>query len=180
MKHSEVQNKTLPLIPLRGISIFPHMVVHFDVGREKSISALEKAMLDDASILLCTQKDQKVNEPTVEDFYHVGTVAKVKQMLKLPGGSIRVLVEGMNRGRVTNIVQEEPYFVADVEELSYDEEDIKKDIDLEAAMRLVINDFEEYLSFNDRVSSDVLVTISDIEDPGRLADVIAYYIYLKI
>ena len=150
------------------------------LGREKSISALEKAMLDDASILLCTQKDQKVNEPTVEDFYHVGTVAKVKQMLKLPGGSIRVLVEGMNRGRVTNIVQEEPYFVADVEELSYDEEDIKKDIDLEAAMRLVINDFEEYLSFNDRVSSDVLVTISDIEDPGRLADVIASYIYLKI
>lgn len=180
MKHYEVQNRTLPLIPLRGISVFPHMVVHFDVGREKSISALEKAMLDDASILLCTQKDQKVNEPTVEDFYHVGTVAKVKQMLKLPGGSIRVLVEGMNRGRVTNIVQEEPYFVADVEELSYDEEDIKKDIDLEAAMRLVINDFEEYLSFNDRVSSDVLVTISDIEDPGRLADVIASYIYLKI
>lgn len=179
MKHYEVQNKTLPLIPLRGISIFPHMVVHFDVGREKSISALDKAMLDDSSILLCTQKDPKVNEPTVEDFYHVGTVAKVKQMLKLPGGSIRVLVEGMNRGKVSKIVQEEPFFIADVEELSYEEENIEKDIDLEAAMRLVMNDFEEYLSLNDRVSSDVLITISDIEDPGRLADVIASYIYLK-
>lgn len=180
MNQYKIENKTLPLIPLRGISIFPHMVVHFDVGREKSISALEKAMLDEATILLCTQKDPKVNEPTIEDFYHVGTVAKVKQMLKLPGGSIRVLVEGINRGKVAKIVQEEPYFVVDVEELSYEEDEIEKDMNLEAAMRLVINDFEEYLSFNDRVSSDVLITITDIDDPGRLADVIASYIYLKI
>ncbi|MBU5256175.1 endopeptidase La [Tissierella praeacuta] len=180
MNQYKIQNKTLPLIPLRGISIFPHMVVHFDVGREKSINALENAMLDDSSIFLCTQKDTKMNEPAVDDFYHVGTVVKVKQMLKLPGGSIRVLVEGINRGRVINVVQEEPFFIAEVEELSYDEEDIEKDIDLQAAMRLVINDFEEYLSFNDRISSDILITIMDIDDPGRLADVIASYIYLKI
>lgn len=159
--------------------MFPHMVVHFDVGREKSINALEKAMIDDATILLCTQKDPKVEEPTVDDFYHVGTVAKVKQMLKLPGGSIRVLVEGINRGRVKTIVQETPYFTAQIEELAYDEVEMDKDINIEAAMRLVINDFEEYLSFNDRVSPEVLVTVSDIHDPGRLADVIASYIYLK-
>jgi ATP-dependent Lon protease len=155
------------------------MVVHFDIGREKSINALEKAMMDDSEILLCTQKDPKVNDPIIDDFYHIGTVAKVKQMLKLPGGSIRVLVEGVNRGRVVNINKEEPFFMAEVEELTYEEEDIEKDSTIEAAMRLVINDFEEYLSYNDRISSEILITITDIEDPGRLADVISSYIYLK-
>lgn len=176
----DIEKKTLPLIPLRGISIFPHMVVHFDVGREKSINALEKAMLDDSSIILCTQKDPKLSEPTIDDFYHIGTVAKVKQMIKLPGGSIRVLVEGVNRGKVVEIVQEDPHFVADVEELFYDEELIEKDMNIEAAMRLVIADFEEYVSLNEKVSPEILVTISDITDPGRLADIIVSYIYLKI
>lgn len=182
MNHYKIEKKTLPLIPLRGISLFPHMVVHFDVGREKSISALDKAMLDDSNILLCTQKDAKVNAPEIDDFYHVGTVAKVKQMLKLPGGSIRVLVEGINRGKIENIVQEEPYFVADIEELIYDEDETydEDNINLQAAMRLVINDFEEYLSYNDRISPEVLVTVTDIKDPGRFADVISSYIYLKI
>ncbi|MBU5425795.1 endopeptidase La [Tissierella pigra] len=174
-----MEKKTLPLIPLRGISMFPHMVVHFDIGRDKSIKALEKTMMDDSEILLCTQKDPKVNEPSIDDFYHTGTIAKVKQMLKLPGGSIRVLVEGVNRGKVTDIIQEEPYFITEVEELKYEEEDIEKDSTTEAAMRLVVNDFEEYISYNDRISSEILITITDIEDPGRLADVIASYIYLK-
>ncbi len=180
MDQYTIQNKTLPLIPLRGMSVFPHMVVHFDVGREKSINALEKAMLDDSSILLCTQKETKVNEPTIDDFYHVGTVAKVKQMLKLPGGSIRVLVEGLNRGKITKIIQEEPHFVADVEELIYDEAELEKDMNIQAAMRLVTNDFEEYISFNERISPEILVTVTDIEDPGRLVDIIVSYIYLKL
>ncbi|MBU5439981.1 endopeptidase La [Tissierella sp. MSJ-40] len=175
-----IEKKTLPFIPLRGISIFPHMVIHFDVGREKSINALEKAMVEDSYILLCTQKDAKIDEPKIEDFYHVGTVAKVKQMLKLPGGSIRVLVEGINRGKIIEVVQEEPHFEAEVEELTYDPDLIEKDKDIEAAMRLVISDFEEYTTLNNRISSDVLLTISDIEDPGRLADVIVSYIFLKI
>lgn len=89
----EIHKKNLPLIPLRGISIFPFMVIHFDVGREKSINALEKAMLDESSILLCTQIDPKVDNPKVDDYYKTGTIAKVKQMLKLPGGNTRVLVE---------------------------------------------------------------------------------------
>ncbi|MSU01467.1 endopeptidase La [Tissierella pigra] len=179
MNQYNIEKKTLPLIPLRGISMFPHMVVHFDIGRDKSIKALEKTMMDDSEILLCTQKDPKVNEPSIDDFYHTGTIAKVKQMLKLPGGSIRVLVEGVNRGKVTDIIQEEPYFITEVEELKYEEEDIEKDSTTEAAMRLVVNDFEEYISYNDRISSEILITITDIEDPGRLADVIASYIYLK-
>lgn len=174
-----VENKTLPLIPLRGISIFPHMVIHFDVGRDKSIQALEKAMMDDTAILLCTQVNPKVDEPTVDDFYHVGTVARVKQMLKLPGGSIRVLVEGISRGRVEKVIQEEPCFIAEIEELTYVPEKIEKSQELEAAMRLLMDDLEEYISLNNKVSSEVIMTISDIEDPGRLADVISSYIFLK-
>lgn len=180
MKNYLIENKTLPLIPLRGISIFPHMVIHFDVGREKSIEALEKAMMEDSSILLCSQKDAKVDEPTEEDFFHIGTIAKVKQILKLPGGSIRVLVEGVNRGRVEKILKTEPYFEADIEELYYEADEVEMNQDLEAAMRLVINDLETYVGLSDKVNSEVLFTVMDIEDPGRLADVVASYIHLKL
>ena len=175
-----IEERTLPLIPLRGMSVFPHMIIHFDVGREKSINALEKAMVDDSLILLCAQKDAKIENPKTEDFYHIGTIAKIKQMLKLPGGSIRVLVEGINRGRIVNIVQEKDYFKAEVDELIYSTEDIKVDKELEASMRLVISDLEEYLSISNRLSPDILIAVTDIEDPGRLADVIASYINLKI
>lgn len=175
----KIEKTTLPLIPLRGISIFPHMVIHFDVGRDKSINALEKSMLDDSNILLCSQMDPKIDDPTEEEFYHVGTISKVKQMLKLPGGSIRVLVEGINRGRVINILNHEEYFEAEVEELTYSVEDIEKDKAMEAAMRLVITDLEEYISLNNKVSAEVLVAVSDIDDPGRLADIIASYVFLK-
>ncbi|NMA48326.1 MAG: endopeptidase La [Tissierellia bacterium] len=171
--------KKLPLIPLRGISIFPQMVIHFDVGRDKSVQALEKSMMDDSMILLCTQINSKIEEPAVNDFYKVGTVARVKQMLKLPGGSIRVLVEGINRGEVVEITNEEPYFEALTKEYSYDAEKFEMNQDIEAAMRLVTLDLEEYINLNAKVSSEVLYTISDIEDPGRLADVIASYIFLK-
>ncbi|MDD4725328.1 MAG: endopeptidase La [Tissierellia bacterium] len=175
----KIENRILPLIPLRGISVFPNMVIHFDVGRGKSIEALEKAMIDDSLILLCTQKDAKVDEPQIEDFYHVGTVAKVKQMLKLPGGSIRVLVEGISRGKVLNINQEEPYFEAEIEDIVYDSNDIEINRELEAAMRLIVEDLEEYISLNSKVSAEVLISISEIDDPGRLADVVSSYIVLK-
>lgn len=174
-----IEERKIPLIPLRGISIFPHMVIHFDVGRDKSVQALEKSMMDDSLIMLCTQINPKVEEPGFDDFYHVGTMAKVKQMLKLPGGSIRVLVEGINRGKVKSLSQEEPYFEAIADIYSYESEDLEKNQDSEAAMRLVIEDLEEYIGLNPKVSSEVLYTISDIEDPGRLADVISSYIFLK-
>ena len=174
-----IEERKIPLIPLRGISIFPHMVIHFDVGRDKSVQALEKSMMDDSLIMLCTQINPKVEEPGFDDFYHVGTMAKVKQMLKLPGGSIRVLVEGINRGKVKSLSQEEPYFEAIADIYSYEGEDLEKNQDSEAAMRLVIEDLEEYIGLNPKVSSEVLYTISDIEDPGRLADVISSYIFLK-
>ena len=175
----KIIGREIPLIPLRGVSVFPYMVIHFDVGREKSINALEKAMLDDSLIFLSSQIDAKVDDPSIDEFYHVGTVSKVKQILKLPGGSLRVLVEGINRGRVLEISQEEPYFEAKIEEFTYESEKIKIDKDIEAAMRLVVDDFEEYITLSNRVSPELLLTITEIEDPGRLVDMIASYIYLK-
>lgn len=176
----EVKNRTLPLIPLRGITIFPHMVIHFDVGRRKSINALDKAMEEDSLIFLTTQKDFKTEEPEIDEFYHVGTVAKIKQMLKLPGGSIRVLVEGINRGRIIDVLEEDKYFSVNIEEMVYKPEKLDKDIDIEALMRLVIKDFEEYVALNSRISPEIILVVSDIDDPGRLADVIVSYISLDI
>jgi len=178
-EYYEIQRKTMPLIPLRGMSVFPHMVIHFDVGREKSINALESAMVNDSYIFLCTQKDAKIEDPTIDEFYHVGTVSKIKQMLKLPGGGIRVLVEGINRGEIVNITKEDEYFEADIDEYIYDPDKIVVNKEMQAAMRLVINDFEEYLRLNNRVPTDILLTVTDITDPGRLVDVISSYINFK-
>lgn len=175
-----VLRKTMPFIPLRGMSVFPHMVIHFDVGREKSIKALEKSMVDESLIFLCTQKDAKVEEPTKDEFYHVGIVCKIRQMLRLPGGSIRVLVEGLNRGKIASITKEDDYFEAEIDEYTYDAKEIIINKEMKAIMRLVIDDFEEYLSLNNRVSSDALLTVMDIDDPSRLADVIASYINFKV
>lgn len=176
----EIHKKNLPLIPLRGISIFPFMVIHFDVGREKSINALEKAMLDESSILLCTQIDPKVDNPKVDDYYKTGTIAKVKQMLKLPGGNTRVLVEGLSRGKVINILKEEPFIEVEAEEYVYEPLEVEKDKSMEAVIRLVLSDLDEYISLNHKISPEILMAVSDIEDPGRLVDIIASYLVLKI
>ncbi|NLJ77928.1 MAG: endopeptidase La [Tissierellia bacterium] len=172
--------RILPLIPLRGMTVFPHMVIHFDVGRDKSIKALDQAMVDDSLIFLCTQRDARTEDPGIDEFYHIGTVAKIKQMLKLPGGSIRVLVEGIDRGEVVEILDEDEYFESKIEVFQYEPEEITIDKQIEGAMRLVITDFEEYLVLNNKLSPDILLAIADIEDPGRLADVIASYISFKI
>ncbi|QIB27372.1 endopeptidase La [Caloranaerobacter azorensis] len=180
MEENKVVNRkrVIPLIPLRGLSVFPYMVMHFDVGRDKSINALEQAMVNNSLIFLTSQKEAKVDMPSSEDFYHVGTVCKIKQMLKLPGDAIRVLVEGINRGKITEILKEEPYFEVEIEEFIYNTEK-EKDIEIEAMMRLVLEVFEEYVKIGNKVSPDVVITVSEINEPGRLADVIASYIQLK-
>ena len=179
-QYYNIEKITLPLIPLRGISIYPYMVIHFDVGRDKSINALEKAMLDDSHILLCSQINPKIDEPTEEEFHYIGTVSKVRQMLKLPGGSIRVLVEGVSRGKVINILQNDEYFEAEIENFIYEPDGIIKDKAMEAAMRLVITDLEEYVGLSSKVSPELTSAVTDIDDPGRLADVIASYVFLKL
>ncbi|WP_352420174.1 endopeptidase La [Proteiniborus sp.] len=175
----KVEKRNIPLIPLRGLSIFPYMVVHFDVGRDKSINALEEAMVNDSLIFLTAQKEADIDVPSTDDFYHVGTVCKIKQLLKLPGDNIRVLVEGINRAKVTEIIMEEPYFEVAIEELIYNEE-IIKDKKIEALMRMVIDSFEDYIGIGNRVSAEALVNVSKIEEPGRLADVIASYMFLTL
>lgn len=175
---AEENNNTrrLPLLPLRGLSIFPHMVLHFDVGREKSILSLEQSMVNEQLIFLVSQKDAKVDDPSLDDIYKVGTISKVKQILKLPGDTIRVLVEGISRAEIIRIVQEEPYFEADVLE-SHDSKE--KTIESEALMRKSLEAFEEYVKLSNQISPEVMATVSDIEDPGMLADVISSYVYLK-
>ncbi len=173
-----IKTRELPLIPLRGLTVFPYMVLHFDVGRERSINALEEAMVNDQLVFLASQKEAEVNLPTPEDFYLVGTVSKIKQMLKLPGDTIRVLVEGINRARIKNIVREEPYFMVEVEEEHYEAE-IVNDKNSEALMRSVMEGFEQYIEVSNKISPEVLISISEIEMPGRMADTIAANLALK-
>lgn len=169
-------NMNLPLIPLRGLSIFPYMVLHFDVGRKKSIKALEAAMAKDQKIFLTTQFDIDNDAPDSKDFYKIGTVCKIKQMLKLPGDAIRVLVEGIQRGEVETFIDETPYFRAEIKPY-IDAAEVSKET--RALMRSAINAFEKYISISNRVSPDVILSVSTIDEPGRLADIIAAQITLK-
>ncbi len=170
--------RKLPLIPLRGITVFPYMIMHFDIGREASINALEEAMVNNQLIFLASQKKAEINEPTPDDFYKVGTISKIKQMLKLPGDTIRILVEGISRAKIANILQEDPYFVVEVEE-QIDRLEIDKDIETDALMRSVIDAFTEYIDVSNKISPEVLLNISEIDTPGRLADTIASNVVLN-
>ncbi|AUS08395.1 endopeptidase La [Laceyella sacchari] len=172
------EERTLPLLPLRGLIVFPTMVLHLDVGRERSVQALEKAMVDDEHhILLATQKEIQIEEPLAEDIYEIGTVAKVRQMLKLPNGTIRVLVEGLKRARIKEYVDLEECYIVTYEELAGIDEG---DMDTEALMRSVLDHFEQYLRLSKKVSPETYSVVSDIEEPGRLADVITSHLPLKI
>lgn len=171
--------RVLPIIPLRGISIFPHMVIHFDVGRDKSVKALEEAMLNDSLVLLSTQKDGQIDDPTSDDFYHVGTISKIKQMLRLPGGTIRVLVEGLKRGEVESFTDRESFIEGTVYEIGEEDTKIEDSLEIEAARRLVITDLKEYISLDSKISNEVLLAVPDIKEPGRLTDIIASYVSLE-
>lgn len=167
----------LPLIPLRGITIFPYMVMHFDVGREKSILALEEAMLNGQKIFLATQKEAKVEEPEENDIFQVGTICNIKQILKLPGDTVRVLVEGEDRAKINSIVHKEPFFRAEIEKL----EDIICDEGnkCEALLRTLKKAFDEYMKLAGNIPPDTMVSLEDVESAGRFADVISSYLILK-
>ena len=171
--------RTLPLIPLRGLAIFPYTILNFDIGRESSLKALDEAMLGDELIFLTSQKEAEIDEPTEEDFYHVGTICKVKQMIKLPGDTVRVLVEGISRGTIEEINQDRGYFEAVIDEIVYNEDEIVNDMEVEALIRNVLESFEEYINIGNRVSPEILVSLEEIENPDRFVDTIASNIYLK-
>ena len=174
---AEKEKLTMPLLPLRGLIVYPTMVLHLDVGRDKSVQALEKAMMDDHLVCLVSQKDMGIDEPTKEDLYRTGTLAKIKQMLKLPNGTMRVLVEGLNRVTVTEFEDSEEYFVVQVEKQN---EEHQVDVEDKALMRTLLDYFEQYIKLSKKVSVETLSTVSDIEEPGRLADIVASHLPIKI
>jgi len=169
--------RVLPLLPLRGILVFPYTVIHLDVGREKSIQAVEDAMLKDHLILLCSQKEAQTDDPGMEDIYEIGTVAEVKQLLKLPGGTIRVLVEGVARARVRGYRGFDPFIRVEAEQYA---EDFAKTTEVEALMRHLVYQFEQYVKLSKRIPPETVVSVINLEEPGRLADIVASQLPLRI
>ncbi len=168
---------TIPLLPLRDVVIFPHMVAPLFVGREKSIRALEEAMKTDKKILLSAQKDAKTNDPGPEDIYSTGTVGTIVQMLRLPDGTVKVLVEGKNRASLKNFNDENKFFSVEVEDL---DEIVETDSETNAIMRTLIESFEDYIKLNKRVPSETLATITAIDDPSKLSDTVASHLSFKL
>ncbi|WP_431087282.1 endopeptidase La [Paenibacillus sp. 8b26] len=177
MGPNKTKGRRFPLLPLRGLLVYPSMVLHLDVGREKSVKALEKAMVEDNLILLCSQSEVNIEEPAQEDIFRVGTVAKVRQMLKLPNGTIRVLVEGLERAEIIQYTDNEEYYEVLAKEL-HEAENVHPETD--ALMRTVLTQFEHYINLSKKVTPETLAAVSDIEEPGRLADVITSHLTLKI
>ncbi|MBY9079415.1 endopeptidase La [Paenibacillus sp. HN-1] len=177
MVSKQTKGRRFPLLPLRGLLVYPSMVLHLDVGREKSVKALEKAMVEDNLILLCSQSEVNIEEPGQDDIFRVGTVANVRQMLKLPNGTIRVLVEGVERAEIINYTDNEDFYEVMARELP---EQPDADHESDALMRTVLSQFEHYISLSKKVTPETLAAVSDIEEPGRLADVITSHLSLKI
>ncbi len=169
--------ENIPLLPLRGLLVYPSMVLHIDVGRERSVAALEHAMLNDSHIFLATQKDMRVEAPDKKDLYDVGTYAVVKQMLKLPNGTLRILVEGICRAKVKKYREDQAFTFVDIE---LSEDDSYKDAETEALMRTLVKYFEKYAKTSNKITAETIESIIDIEEPGRLTDVISSQLPFKI
>ena len=173
--------RRLPVLPLRGVLVFPFMVIHLDVGRIKSIKAIEEAMIQDKLIFLATQKAAETDDPKAEDIYKIGTVAEIKQILKLPGGTIRVLVEGLHRAKTLRFTSFDPYMEVELEEYKEEEAvEAEKSAETEALMRSVIFQFEQYVKISKRIPSETVIAVVTLEEPGRLVDVIASHLTLKV
>jgi len=171
------QVETLPLLPLRDVVIFPYMVAPLFVGREKSIRALEEAMKKNKEIFLVAQKDAKTNDPTEKDIHDIGTIGTIVQMLRLPDGTVKVLVEGKSRACVRNYLPNKNYIMVEVEKIPERDD---TGVETEALVRTVVTAFENYVKFNKKIPSEVLVTVSSIEDTGRLSDTISSHLSFKL
>lgn len=167
-----IKRQMLPLLPLRGITVFPHMTVHFDVGRAKSIKAIGEAMHNHQLIFLVMQTDATVEEPDENGIYKVGTIAVIRQILRLPGDAVRVLVEGITRAEVAEIIQTEPYFEAEVCEKVFVYEKNDKN-EAKALMRKTVSIFEEYVNLNQKINPEIFTRVSDITELSELSDIIA-------
>lgn len=167
----------IPVLALRDVVVYPHMVIPLFVGREKSIRCLEAAMDNDKQIFLVAQKDAGVDEPEADDIYTVGTIATILQLLKLPDGTVKVLVEGSVRGEIESYKQSEPFFVANVDKLTDEEID---ESEQEVLIRSAVSQFEGYVKLNKKIPPEVLTSLNGIEDAPRLADTMAAHMPLKL
>ncbi len=165
-------SNTMPMVALRDVIVFPEMALHFEVGREKSVAALEEAMENDQTIFLAAQKDKEVSDPSPEDIFEVGTVSKIKQILKLPGDIIRVLVKGVYRAKIVKFTKTEPYLEVETKQLvsKKSSENDSKEL---ALKRMVTNLFDDLTSLSTKVSSETLSSVNSVEDVGQMADIIA-------
>lgn len=177
MSEDKPQTADLPLLPLRDLIIFPHMMMPLFVGREKSINALEEAMSKQTDIVLVAQRDAKTNTPNVEDIYKVGTVGSIIQLLRLPDGTVKVLIEGKRRVQVDKFLEEEAFYKVQV---TYLEEEVTDDLEAQALIRSVKNTFEKYVKLNKRIPPEILMRVSSIDSAGELADIIVAQLNLKI
>ncbi len=182
-KNDNNREQMYPLLASRGVVVFPYMVVPLLVGRDKSVEALEEAMLADKKIVVAAQKDETVEEPVKDDLYRVGTITEVKQLVKLPNGMIKVIVEGIERARILEFTKIDQYFAVSIETFKNEEMEeltrIEADNEVQALLRSVINEFQKYVKFNPNLPAETVVSVVNIEEPGRLADVIASHLELK-
>ena len=169
----------LPLLPLRDVVVFPHMVIPLFVGRPKSIKALESAMIAERRIMLVAQKTAAKDEPAVDDMFEVGCVSTILQMLKLPDGTVKVLVEGQQRALVNKIEEGESHFSANVTPIELDASS-QGENEIEALRRAVMQQFDQYVKLNKKIPPEILTSIASIDDAGRLADTIAAHLPLKL
>ncbi|UXM94067.1 endopeptidase La [Bartonella sp. HY329] len=176
-KTKKAENGLYAVLPLRDIVVFPHMIVPLFVGREKSIKAIEVAMREDKQILLATQKNAADDDPKTEDIYEIGTLANILQLLKLPDGTVKVLVEGVARAQLSAFSEDDGYIQAEAIVLHEGEED---KVEIEALARSVIADFENYVKLNKKISPEVVTAVSQIDEPSKLADTIASHLAIKL
>lgn len=175
--HFEEQKELIPLLPLRDVVVYPHLVIPLFVGRAKSVKALEIASDTNKQILLVAQKSANKDDPDAEDLYEIGTMATVLQMLKLPDGTVKVLVEGLHRVRVSGFVETEECFMAYADKVEQTDD---KDSEAEALMRTVFTQFDQYVKLNKKIPPEILTSLATINDPGRLADTISAHLTLKL
>ncbi len=170
-------NDEMPLLALRGVVVFPNMMIPLLVGREKSVKALEEAMVNEKKIFLTAQKDEELDNPEIDDIYKLGTIAEIKQLMKLPDGTIKILVEGLKRAEIQSFTQEKPYFKVNLDEVT-DQNEMNTEI--EALMRTIMNKFEDYIKLSKKIPPEAMISISNIENPGRLVDIIVSHMSLKV
>src|SRR3569833_2025507 len=171
---AQTSTHLVPVLPLRDVVVYPHMVIPLFVGREKSIHALEAAMAGEKKILLVAQRSAAVDDPQPDDIYEIGTVSSILQLLKLPDGTIKVLVEGTDRARILKLEETNQYYSAQIAPV------IAEEREAEVLMRAILGQFDQYVKLNNKVPPEILSSLAGIDDPGRLADAIAAHLLLKI